>query len=179
MKKGPYEVLSSEVKYKNPWITVTEEKVIKPDGKEGVFGIVDYGSGVSVVAINKSKEIYLIREYCYSLEEYGIQLPAGAIDNNEEPLTAAKRELAEETGIISNNWIDLGISNPLTMILKSPAYLFLALNTDEVGRPEAGIEVIKKPFDEAVEMVLRSEITHAGSCNAILRASFYLKRNNL
>lgn len=45
MKKGPYEVTESTHIYGNPWITVREDKVIRPDGTNGVFGVVDYAQG--------------------------------------------------------------------------------------------------------------------------------------
>lgn len=64
MKKGPYRVLSSKIAYKNPWIKIREDKVMRPDGKKGVFGVIDYGSGVSIVALSKKREIYLVRELC-------------------------------------------------------------------------------------------------------------------
>lgn len=46
MKKGPYTILSTKSVYKNPWISVREDKVLKPDGKKGIFGVIDYGRGV-------------------------------------------------------------------------------------------------------------------------------------
>jgi ADP-ribose pyrophosphatase len=175
-KKGPYKVLSSETKYKNPWIEIIEEKVIRPEGKEGIFGIIDYGRGTSTVALDSKKNIYLIREYYYALEEYGIQLPSGDIANGETPLQGAQRELLEEVGAASETWIDLGYINPMTMILRSPAYLFLARDIELKQDAEQGIERVVVPFDEAYQMVLDSKITHGPSCVAILKAKAYLKK---
>ena len=65
MNKGPYTVTSSKQIYQNPWITVQEDTVIRPDGKEGIFTTVDNGTGVSVVALDKENNIYLVKEYFY------------------------------------------------------------------------------------------------------------------
>lgn len=175
MKKGPYKILSSKTVYKNPWIKVIEEKVEK-DGKEGVFGVIDYGKGISVVALNEKRDIYLVREYYYAIESYGLQTPSGAINKNETPLEAAKRELLEESGLTSDKWIELGMVHPLTMALRSPAYLFLALDVKKQAKGEV-VEVVTMPFDKACEMVLKSEINHAPSCIAILKANIWLEEN--
>lgn len=175
-KKGPYKVLNSRTVYKNPWIKITEEKVQK-DGKNGIFGVVDYGSGVSIAALSKKKEIYLVREYYYAIEKYALQVPSGAIDKKEAPLSAAKRELLEETGLVSDKWVPLGMIHPLTMILKSPAYLFLALNVGEKEQKESEIEIVKMPFERAYEMVVNNQIVHSGSVVAILKAKIWLDKN--
>lgn len=174
--KGPYKILSSKTVYKNPWIKVIEDQVQK-DGKIGVFGVVDYGKGVSIAALNKKKEIYLIREYYYAIEEYALQVPSGAIDKKETSLSAAKRELLEETGLVSDNWIELGMIHPLTMILKSPAYLFLALNVKEKAQKENEIETVKIPLEKAYKMVMKNQIVHSGSVVAILKAKIWLENN--
>lgn len=177
-RKGPYQVLSSQSKYKNPWIEVVEEKVIRPEGREGVFGIINYGKGTSTVALDANNNIYLVREYYYALEEYGIQVPSGDIADGETALAGAQREVLEEVGAVSNEWTELGFVNPLTMILKSPAYLFLAQNAEITQAAESEIERIVMPFQEAFQMVIDSKITHAPSCVAIFKASAYLNANS-
>lgn len=175
MKKGPYEVLSAEEKYKNPWITVTEEKVIRPDGKEGIFGVVDYGKGVTVAALDSDNNIYLVKEYYYALETYALQLPSGDIAEGESPQQAAQRELLEEAGAVASEWTDLGMTNPFTMIIRSPAYLFLARGTRKQQEPEPETELVVVPFEEAYRMVMESTITHGPSCIAILKTKLLLE----
>ena len=175
-KRGPYTITSSEPIYKNPWITVVEDKILRPDGTEGTFGTVDYIPGLSIVALNENHEIYLVKEYYYVLEKEGIQTPTGGIDEGETPLEAAKRELLEETGCASNTWIDLGLIHPFTMIIKSPTSLFLALDTYE-KLPQPQDKMVRKvhvPFEKAYNMVMDGMISHAPSCVAILKAKIYL-----
>jgi hypothetical protein len=179
MKKGPFTLKESKVVYKNPWIEVREDKVVKPDGTDGIFGTVDYSPGVSVVALTKEREILLIKEYFYVLAVEGIQTPSGGIDAGETPLDAAKRELQEEVGATSSTWIPLGFIQPLTMIIKSPAHLFLALNVEEGQHTDLLVAPLKLSFEEAYNRVLDSKIYHGPSCVAILKANVYLKTHYL
>lgn len=170
MKRGPYEITSKKDIYKNSWIQVHEDLVIRPDGEKGIFGIVEYSSGVSIVALNKQNEIFLIKEYVYAIDEYNISLPQGGIELNETPINAAKRELQEETGLISDKWTELGYINPYTMIIKGPIHLFLAQNVQQISVHEPEIEIFTVPFTTAVQWVMESKINHSGSCMAILKA---------
>lgn len=92
-------------------------------------------------------------------------------------MVAAKRELSEEVGLTSNNWVELGMIHPLTMILRSPAYLFLALDARESKQTEKDIEIVKIPFEKAYKMVLDNQIVHSGSVVAILKAKIWLDEN--
>ncbi len=176
MKKGPYKVLSSKTVYKNPWMSVREDKVIYK-GKEKSLGIVDYKPGVSVVALDAEDNIYLIKEYYYAISEYGIQVPSGGVEKNQTSLDAAKEELLEETGLTGKKWISLGFIHPLTFMLNCPADLFLAFDLKQKGKPEKGIELLKIPFDEAYQMVIENKIVHAPSIVSILKAKIWLENN--
>jgi 8-oxo-dGTP pyrophosphatase MutT (NUDIX family) len=174
MKKGPFEVIYSKLIYKNPWIEVNEDKVINPDGTKGIFGTVEYLKGTSIVALDDNKNTYLVREYYYVLNEYGIQLPSGGIEKGESSLEAAKKELFEEVGIKANKWKELGYLNPFTIIIKSPVFLFLATDLEFGEKIEKEIDIIKIPFKEAYQMVLDNKITHAQSIIAILKTKILL-----
>lgn len=170
MKRGPYEISSTKEIYKNPWIQVREDIVLKPNGDKGLFGVVDYSAGASVVALNKKNEIFLVKEYAYAIDEYSISLPQGGVEPNESPIDAAKRELKEETGVHADEWKELGYINPYTMIIKGPIYLFLAKNAQIVSPHEPEFEIMTVPFETAVQWVMESKINHSGSSIAILKA---------
>jgi 8-oxo-dGTP pyrophosphatase MutT (NUDIX family) len=174
MKNGPFTITSSEIKYQNPWIIVREEKVIRPDGEKGLFGTVEYVNGASVVAIDKSNYIYLIKEYRYGISDYSYEIPTGAIDEGETELEAAKRELFEESGVKAEKWTSMGYTVPITAIMKARNYMFLAedLEIGTMTNPENDvIEVVKMPFNEALQMVMEGKIWHATSALAIIKVA--------
>lgn len=177
-KNGPWTILGSELKYKNPWIEVKEDKVIRPDGKDGIFGTVRMKDGISVLPIDDEGFVYLTEEFHYALGENGLEVVSGGIDDGEPVLDAAKRELEEELGIVANEWIDLGVVNPFTTVVKSAGYLFLAKGLTFKESNQEGtedIKLVKVKFEDAVKMVMDSKITHAQSSVLILKAKDLLQ----
>lgn len=171
--KWPWKIKSSEVTYKNPWILVQEDQVVRPDWKDGIFWVVTIVPGVSVLPIDKEWNVYVTKEFHYAINSYWIESVSWAIDVGEEPLDAAKRELKEETGITAQKWTSLWIVEPLTTILSSPAELFLAEDLefwDAEQEWTEKIEVLRIPFSDVVDMAMSSEIKHAPSSILILKA---------
>jgi len=176
-RNGPWIITGSTPKYTNPWINVTEDEVVRPDGKKGIFGKVIMKNGVSILPLDDQGNVYLTQEFRYALKEQSIEVVSGGIDDGETPLIAAKRELKEELGIEAKEWVDLGVLNPFTSVIHSPAQLFLARSLQFSKTNREGTEVItviKIPFQEAVDMVMKSRITHGQSSVLILKAKEYL-----
>lgn len=179
IKKGPWTVVDTKDVYSNPWIKVREDKVIRPDGKDGIFGVVSMKAGVSVLPIDDKNNVYLTKEYHYAVEDEKIEVMSGGIDGNENKIEAAKRELKEELGIEAQEWIDMGMIDPFTTVVNSPNYLYLAKNlTFFMANLEGteNIKVLKIPFNEAFEMVEQGLITHGASVALLLKAKNYLSK---
>lgn len=178
-KNGDFIIKKSVQKYKNPWIEVVEEKVIRPDGKPGIFGIVKMVEGLSVLPLDDRGFVYMTEEFHYAIGKKHIEVVSGAIDKGESAIKAAKRELREELGIEAKEWIDLGLVNPFTTVINSPARLFLAKKLKFGKDNQEGtenIKLVKVKLMEAVKMVIESVITHGPSCVLILKAEKYLKK---
>ncbi|HEX9424268.1 MAG TPA: NUDIX hydrolase [Pyrinomonadaceae bacterium] len=175
--KGLWLVEESVQRFKNAWLELSEDKVVRPDGKPGTFATVRMKPGVSVLAMNDLAQVYLTSEYRYAVERESIEVVSGGIDEDEPPHVAARRELREELGIEAAQWINLGLVDPFTSVIHSPATLFLARKLSLV-RPEPEgaelIKVLKLELREAVQMVLKSEITHGPSCIVILKTYLLL-----
>ena len=88
---GPWKIKDSQVKYKNPWISVREDQVIRPDGKDGIFGVVEMVAGASVLPLDDDGFVYLTKEFHYAIEQDSVEVVSGAIDEGETALEAAKR----------------------------------------------------------------------------------------
>ena len=169
-----FQLSSSREVYSNPWIKVREDQVIKPGGSPGIFGVVTMRQGSSVLAMEPSGSIYLVKEYKYAIDRFSYELPSGGLEDGEPAIDAAKRELREEAGIAANKWTDLGTVDPFTSAVLSPNHLFLAEDLEQVeATPDDGeiLERVMVPFAEAVRMVMDGEITHGASCIAILKTA--------
>lgn len=176
-RKGPWLVEETVQKYKNDWLELSEDKVVRPDARSGTFATVRMKPGVSVLAMDELSQVYLTSEYRYAVERDSIEVVSGGIDENEVPFVAAARELREELGIEAAQWTNLGQVDPFTSAIYSPATLFLATKLSYFNAEPEGtelIEVLKLDLSDAVRMVMESEITHGPSCVLILKTYHFL-----
>lgn len=175
---GPWKIKESQEKYKNHWMKVREDKVIRPDGKEGICGIVEMLNGACILPLDDDGYVYLINQFRYALEKNSIEAAGGSINKGEEVLEIAKRELKEEAGIIADEFTFLGTIYPLTTIIKSSSTLYLARKLHFIKTTPEGterIKVLKVKLEEALKMIMDDKIKHGPSCILILKANEYLK----
>jgi ADP-ribose pyrophosphatase len=175
---GPWQILSRGEVYRDPWIEVVRDEVIRPDGAPGSHCIVRLKAGVSVLALDAEGMVYLTEEFHYGVGRITIEAVSGGMDPGENALAAGKRELQEELGITASEWTDLGVCDPFTSVVVSPTRLFLARSLIFGPTALEGTEQIhcrKMPFSEAVRMVHDSHITHAPSCLLILKTAALLR----
>ena len=99
-----WKTISSRIAYKNPWFHVRQDRVMRPDGKKGIYGVVERPNANFIVALLDDNKILLVEEYRYPVKQSVMQLPAGTTNQGETDLGAAKRELYEETGFRARTW---------------------------------------------------------------------------
>lgn len=159
------------------------------DGKKDFWAYVSYPQGAIVVALDNDKNIILVRQYRYTLKDFTYENPAGVIDENEDFLTTAKRELFEESGYQSENFIDLGNYYALTNQTDHHCQIFLATNCQYISAPTfdpyiekyAEMSVELHPFLDIYNSLgqASSLIKDAGQITAIFLAHRYLSEHNL
>lgn len=171
--RNPWKTCDTRVVYENPWITVREDSVIQPSGNEGIYGVVQTRIATGVVALTPDKQVVLVGQYRYPTNHYSWEIVEGGADDNEEPIEAAQRELAEEAGLIATHWEPLGADIHLSNCHSDEiAYLFLATDLSEVPqRPDETEElrVTRVPLLSAIEMVESGVIKDALSIIGLLR----------
>lgn len=183
MNKNPWQVIDKKLVYHNPWIEVEEHQVINPSHKPGIYGVVKFiHYAIAIVPLDEHLNTWLVGQWRYPLNAYSWEVPEGGGKKSHTPLESAQRELLEETGLSARQWTylqKLHLSNSAT---DEEAYIFVAqeLTMGNSSPEETEVLQLKQlPFEEALEMVLRGEITDALSVVALMRTRFYLSEKGL
>jgi 8-oxo-dGTP pyrophosphatase MutT (NUDIX family) len=173
--RNPWKTLDQTEVYRNAWLRVREDKVIRPDGGAGIYGVVEIPASVGVVALNQGGEVALAGQWRYVNQRYSWEIPRGGSHAGESDMLAvAKRELAEECGLEADNWELLSAVDVCNGVTTDVQSLFLATglrHTAQNQDPEEQIVTRFVPLQEAVNMAMRGEITEVCSVAALLMAS--------
>lgn len=171
----PYQRKSSRVVYESDWIRVLEDEIIHPDGRPGIYSVIEQppGQGVWVVALNKKNEVCMVTQFRYPHNQKSIEVPGGFTDH-QEPLIAAKRELREETGLAANKWENIGKLNVMSGATRIGGDIFIARELKEVAGVEQEEEGIINcefvAFNNVIEMIEKQEIIESITISVIFRA---------
>lgn len=172
IQHGPWQIVERQEVYRDPWITLHKDDVIRPDGQPGTFSVVHLKPGVCALA-QQDDRFYLTEEFHYGVGRVTLEAVSGGIEEGEQPLETARREMIEELGIEAEEWIDMGSVDPFTTSIVSPTHLFLArrlrLGEQQLESTEK-IRRIELSCDDAMKMLLDGRIAHAPTCLLILRA---------
>ena len=96
--------LSSKPVYEGRLLTVREDEVRLPDGKQARREYIEHPGAVIIIAELDDGQLVIERQYRYALRRHLIELPAGKIEPGEDPLLTAQREMLEETGYVAREW---------------------------------------------------------------------------
>ena len=181
--ENPWKTKNSELKYENPWISVTEHQVLNAAGNDGIYGTVHFKNiAIGIIPLDENNNTWLVGQYRYPLNQYSWEICEGGGKMGVDTLDSAKRELMEELGIKATDWtklLDMHLSNSVSdevgiiYIAKNLSYFNPEPEEDEV------LSIKKVSFDEAYEMVMKGEITDSLSVAGILKTKILLDANQL
>jgi 8-oxo-dGTP pyrophosphatase MutT (NUDIX family) len=178
-----WQVLSSQQVYDNAWITVNHEEVIAPTGAPGIYGTVHFKNvAIGIIPLDTEGNTWLVGQYRHVPGVYSWEIPEGGGLLHEDPLSAAKRELREEVGLEARTWTELLRLHTSNSVTDERSVVFVARDLSVVATEHGDTEqlqVIKLPFQQAVDMVLAGEISDAISMAAILKLDYWLKHKML
>lgn len=147
---------------KNNHVTVKRDKILCPNGTVLDYIYQETLGGVIIVPILDDGRLVLVSEYRHLMERRGFEFPKGGMMPKETAAEAAPRELLEETGYSSSNFVKLSTYFPAPGNLRNEAHVYLA---DELTGPvplklddSEDIEVVLRRPDELEEMIRRGEI---------------------
>jgi len=162
---GPWTRVRRTVGYRNPWLTVWHDEVMRPDGKPGIYGVVHFSnSAVGVVAIDDHDRVALVGQHRYAFDAYHWEIPEGGSPLEEDSLEGARRELLEETGLRARSWRVIGRWELSNSVTDEAAVAYLATDLEHGPAepdPEEQLAFRWLPFDEVMAMIGRGQITDA------------------
>lgn len=173
---NPWQTLSSDEKYDNPWINVTEYQVINPAGGKGIYGKVHFKNiAIGIVPIDEFGNTWLVGQWRYVLNEWSWEIPEGGGPLTIDPLLSAQRELQEETGLIAKRWSMIQRVHLSNSVSDEEGLLYLAedllIGAHALEDTEADLKVWKLPLLEAVHMVETGKITDSLSVIGLLKVA--------
>lgn len=167
LENRPWKVVKSEnILRLGPWLSVRQECVELPNGKQiPTWYIMEFPDWINVIAITKDGKMVMEDQYRHALGETHYELVAGVIDPGETPLQAAKRELSEETGYEGGEWRLFMTLSPNPTNHNNKSYTFLATGVEKVRdqhqEPTEDIHVDVMEPEQVLEMLRDGEIIQA------------------
>ncbi|MEL0009957.1 MAG: NUDIX hydrolase [Bacteroidota bacterium] len=161
------------------WKTVSEELLqrtnifelyqrtmrLQSEQQEASFSVLKAPDWINVLALTEHDEVILVEQYRYGIEAPTLELAGGVCDVDEAPLETAKRELLEETGFASNDWISLGQVSSNPAMQDNYTHSFLARNCTKISEQNLDgnerINVHLLPLSDFLEGVLSGVIHHS------------------
>lgn len=142
------------------------------DSAEASFFVVESPDWVNVIALTIERQVVLIEQFRHGVEEIITEIPGGIVDKGEEPIAAARRELAEETGFTSGQIISLGKTRPNPAIQNNWIHHFLALDCEKTRATNfdehEGITTKLTALKNFEYLIESNQITHS-----LVIAAFY------
>lgn len=161
-----WKTLKSEYVSRRPWLTARRDVVQLPNGQiHDEYYVLDYPTWVNVIAVTDDGRYVMVRQYRHAIGEILVELCAGCAEEGEDPMDAAKRELAEETGYAGGEWILGCVLSPNASSNSNLDYCYIAkgvrlTGTQHLDRTE-DIEVLLLTRDELFDMLQHGEIKQA------------------
>lgn len=174
MKDMTWKTLSSEYLIQRPWLTARRDKVELPDGRIiDEYYVLEYPDWVNIIAIDKEGRMVLVRQYRHGLQRTNFELVAGVLEKGEDPMTAAKRELLEETGYAGGEWHELMQVSANTSTMTNLTHCFVATGVEKVATQHLDatedLEVYTFTQEEVKEMIRRGEFMQSLMLAPLLR----------
>lgn len=175
----PFELLKSEVLMKGRAFAIRRDHLKTPDGRETKLEIIEHGGSVVIVPLDENGNVLLVRQYRHATGQDLLELPAGTLDENEDPEACAAREIREETGMAAGKlkklgefYLAPGYSDEFMTVYLATELSANPLEADE----DEFLSIESIPIAEAIRMAETGHIPDAKSLAALFLARSSLKQ---
>ena len=172
-----HEVYSSENKFEGKWFSVRRETLIFRNGLKVERDVVDHPDAVVVIPVDQERNVLLVEQYRNAAGAMLLELPAGTVEEGEDPLVSAQRELREETGVAARQLIPVGNFWASPGFCTERMWMFLGLDLENSPLEpdlDEDISVKRIPFEEVLEMAARGLIVDGKTIAGLFLAQNYL-----
>jgi ADP-ribose pyrophosphatase len=175
-----WELLGSERLLETPYFALRSDRLRLPGGAiKDPYYVVERPDAAIIFPLAKEGDVLLVRQYRPPLERMELGLPAGLVEEGENPEAAARRELLEETGYSEGEWEPLGSLASSPSLKDNWAYLFLARGVEETAPPDPDehelVETVRVPVERLRGLIQDQEIVSSSGVAAIMLALERLK----
>lgn len=170
-----WEQVRSEKLLETPYFTLRSDGLRLPDGSvKDPYFVLERPDAAIIFPLTREGEVVLVRQYRPPLERMELGLPAGLVEEGEEPEAAARRELAEETGYSGGEWEPLGSLASSPSLKDNWAYLYLARGVELTAAPDPDehelVETVRVPVEELPALIQDGEIVSSSGVAAVMLA---------
>lgn len=158
--------------YDGSIVKLDVDEVVLENGKFSSREVVRHPGGAAVLAVDDNEDLFFVRQFRYPYGEEMIEIPAGKLNEGEDPLTCAKRELLEETGLVAEKWEKIGAFRPSPGYTSETIHLYIARELSEREQhldDDEFLDVVKFNAIKAMRLIEKGEITDAKTVIAIYK----------
>ncbi len=163
--------IDRKLMYKGSMLSMYADTIYTPDGNTAQWDYIEHSGAAAVVPVLDDGRILLVRQYRNALDRETLEIPAGGINKGEESITAASRELEEETGYKSDNLEHLISIVTAVAFCDEVVEIYVAKNltkTEQHLDPDEYIEIEAYTTDELSEMIYSGKIQDSKTIAAIM-----------
>ena len=169
--------ISSEQICQGNFIRVFRDIIELPNGNTATREYIKHSGAVAILALDDENNLIMERQYRHPVGEVIYEIPAGKLDPFEDELTCGRRELAEETGYVAEEWLKLGDCLPCVGYSNERISYFLAKNvrfTQQQLDEGEFLEVLKQPLAEVFALAFSGKIRDGKTLNGLMLLFGYL-----